>query len=140
MTTPKKKSGKRTPAELDAAQKAIAEGLRKLPAQYVECRGLLHAWETLNDYRITGTKGQRTARFLRKDLQCMRGCGVIRRDTFLLRFSRGEPIISEKLNSSYTYPADYQLPSVPRGVKRQVVVYQEQFRRAIKAAGHKFEG
>lgn len=124
-----------TQAELDAAQKRIAKGLRTLPAQYVQCRGMLHAWKVLNDFRMTGQKGQKGPRFLRRDLECMRGCGVVRHDTFLLRFVGGEPIISEKLHAAYTYPDDYQIPGIPRGVKRHVIVYQEQFRRAMEAAG-----
>lgn len=124
-----------TQKELDEAQVRIAEGLKKLPEQYVECRGMLHAWEVLNDFRMTGQHGQRGPRFLRRDLQCMRGCGVVRHDTFLLRFHRGEPLISEKLHSSYTYPDDYQIPGIPRGVKRHTIVYQEQFRRAMEHAG-----
>lgn len=124
-----------TPQELDEAQKRVAAGLKTLPEQYVQCRGMLHAWEVLNDFRITGTKGQKGPRFLRRDLTCMRGCGTVRHDTFLLRFSRGEPLISEKLHSSYSYPDDYQIPGIPRGVKRHVIVYQEQFRRAMEAAG-----
>jgi hypothetical protein len=124
-----------TQKELDEAQKRIASGLRDLPAQYVQCRGMLHAWEVLNDFRITGAQNQRGPRFLRRDLTCMRGCGTVRHDTFLLRFVAGEPMISEKLHASYTYPEDYQIPGIPRGVKRQVIVYQEQFRRAMEAAG-----
>lgn len=122
--------------EVDAAQERVAEGLRKLPEAYIECRGMLHAWRVLNDFRILNSTIEGGPRFLRRDLECIRECGVVRHDTFLLRFVKGEPQISEKVRSHYTYPQDYQMSDVPRGIKRQVVVYNEQFRRAMsKAAG-----
>lgn len=125
-----------TPQQRDAAQRVVAKGLQTLPDNYVECRGMMHAWRVLNDFRIMDSPTQNGPRFLRRDLTCTRDCGVVRHDTFLLRFVRGEPQISEKVRAHYTYPDDYQMPGVPRGVKRQVVVYQEQFRRAMeKAAG-----
>ena len=131
---------RKTAKELDEAQKRVAEGLKGLPSNYVQCRGMLHAWEVLNDFRMTGVATQRGPRFLRRDLTCMRGCGTVRHDTFLLRFVAGEPMISEKLHASYTYPEDYQIPGIPRGVKRHVIVYQEQFRRVMEAAGGAMPG
>lgn len=125
---------KSTRQELEEAQIRIAEGLKKLPEQYIECRGMLHAWEVLNDFRLTSANVP-GPRFLRRDLRCMRGCGVVRHDTFLLRFQRGEPIISEKLHSHYSYPDDYQMPGIPRGVKRSTIIWQESFRRAMENAG-----
>lgn len=125
---------KRSEQELNQAQRKVVAGLRKLPDSYVQCRGMMHAWEVLNDFRITGTPGERGPRFLRRDLECMR-CTTVRHDTYLLRFVKGEPLISEKAHASYTYPENYQIPGIPRGVKRHVIVYQEQFRRAMEAAG-----
>lgn len=120
---------------VDEAETRIADALKHSKSVYVECRGMRHAWEVLNDFHMLENHGS-GPRFLRQDLECMRGCGVVRHDTFLVRFVAGEPRISEKLHSGYTYPEDYQIPGIPRGVKRFTIYHQERFRRAMeKVAG-----
>lgn len=118
-----------TKAELDEAQKVIARGLKKLPDNFLDCRDLTHNWDKVQDYRPqqqTMEGGSRISPLLYRLLECNR-CGATRTDVIYKR-------TGERLSVSMKYPEGYQMPGVPRGVKRSTILRQESVRRANMAA------
>lgn len=105
----------------DAANTFSAR-LRDLPEKWVSCRDMRHAWATLNDFHVTG-KGHVQ---IQRQLVCMR-CETVRFEVYE-RTATG----LDKVGQSYGYPDGYQIPGVPRGVKPQAIIQQEQYRRAME--------
>lgn len=110
------------------AAKLLTENLQKLPANWVNCRDMMHAWSILNDFHVAG-KISRTS-IIKRELVCMR-CETVRHEEYeMTRWGLN------KTYQSYSYPQGYQIPGVPRGVKPKAIVQQEQYRRAMeKVAG-----
>jgi len=122
LSMPKKKL---TPEQL--AVRDLANGLARLPDNWVMCRDMRHAWSVEHDFWVEPSQsvGRRTES-IRRELVCMR-CGTFRVEHYLSgRYGL------DKVSQSYVYPTDYQIPGVPRGVKPSSVVQQEQFRRAME--------
>ena len=122
----KKKPSPYAPGSPAAA--TFASHLRDLPTEWVTCRDMRHAWATLNDFHVTGKEGG----FVRvqRELICMR-CETVRYEVYDQTRTG-----LDKVSQSYGYPDGYQLAGVPRGVKPQAIIQQEQYRRAMeKVAG-----
>lgn len=103
----------------------LADALQHLPEQWVMCRDMRHAWRVMNDFHVTKSD-RRIAQEIRRELVCMR-CETVRVEAYhQSRFGL------EKVAQGYRYPEHYQIKGVPRGVKPQSIVQQEQFRRAME--------
>jgi hypothetical protein len=107
------------------ARARLKRGLAKVPDEYLRCRDLLHAWDTVEDFTIVD------ASTIERSLCCSR-CGTLRWDSFT---ATSEGLVKDR--SRYAYPQDYQLANVPRGVKPGVFVRGELFRRHGKDARRK---
>lgn len=103
----------------------LANALQDLPENWLICRDMRHAWEVSQDFHVvkqTGTKVQH----LRRTLSCLR-CETLRNERYIIsRYG------VEKEGQSYTYPDQYQLEGIPRGVKPSSIVQAEQYRRAME--------
>lgn len=127
---PKKKP--LTKDEIAEAQAKVAEGLKQLPENFLDCRDLKHSWQKQANYRPreqhmepgTGQVKTRVSPLLYRNLVCTR-CGTGRTDVIYAR-------TYERLSVSYTYPENYQMPGVPRGVKSSTILRQESVRRAME--------
>lgn len=103
----------------------LAESLKALPSNWVMCRDVRHAWSVLNDFHVTGKQGGFPV--IQRELVCMR-CETVRYEWY-----EQTKVGLDKVGQSYGYPEGYQIPGVPRGVKPQSIVQQEQYRRAMEA-------
>ena len=83
--------------------------VQALPPEFLACRSLRHAWnptsfralEPDEDFdRPSGIK-----QVIRRELECMRGCDVVRQDFF---GRNGGTVPFVKLRTRYGYPDDYQ--------------------------------
>lgn len=112
--------------------KQIRAKVKDLNENFLDCRdpGLRHAWMRLNDFHVmeqsveAGSKGKIV--LLGREEVCGR-CDTIKRERFQVT-KQGV----EKIGQSYDYPQGYLMPGVPRGVTPSVIVYQEQYRRAME--------
>jgi len=103
----------------------LAHALMELPEEWVICRDMRHAWNVLNDFHVTKSD-KRYSQEIRRELVCMR-CATVRNETYHHgRFGL------EKVSQNYGYPEHYQIKGVPRGVKPQSIVQEEQYRRAME--------
>ena len=111
----------------------LATALMGLPDNWVICRDMRHAWDVLVDFHVTeGTK--RVIQEVRRELMCLR-CETQRLETYHLgRFGL------EKVAQHYRYPEHYQIKGVPRGVKPQSIIQQEQFRRSMERVAESAKG
>lgn len=126
----------RTYKSNSAAARALAKGLTILPDTWVMCRDMRHAWSVDEDFHVEpGQVEGRKIQRLRRMLVCMR-CETRRIETY----AKGRYGL-DKIGQYYVYPVgdgglSYQIQGVPRGVKPQSIVQQEQYRRAMeKIAG-----
>lgn len=130
MPAPRK--AKQTRADASAV-KDFRDGLKKLPDAYIECRDMRHSWYVSHDFHVApdSTEGGRVV-LLDRVLSCTR-CPKTRTQ----HFKQGRYGL-EKLGETTWSPKDYRIPGIPRGVKTQIIVQQEAYRRAIeKATGAK---
>lgn len=120
---------KRRYAQDEQAAADLANALMDLPDDWVMCRDMRHAWHVLEDFHVVTTQA-RHIQELGRTLICLR-CNTLRVETYHAgRFGL------DKVRQHYTYPENYQIKGVPRGVKPQSIVQQEQYRRAMeKVAG-----
>jgi hypothetical protein len=100
------------------AARRLKRGLTGVPDNYLLCRDLLHAWDVVSDFHITDHNS------IERTLQCSR-CSTIRYDSFS---TSQDGLVKDR--SRYSYPQDYQLKNVPRGVKPGVFVRGELFKRS----------
>lgn len=108
----------------------LAEELQHLPDNWVQCRDMRHAWDVVEDFHVTISKGSRIQE-IKRVLVCAR-CETFRHETYNLTRSG-----LEKVRQHYEYPEHYQIKGVPRGVKPQALVQAEQYRRVMeKVADH----
>jgi hypothetical protein len=104
------------------AKARLKRGLAHVPDEYLRCRDLLHSWVTVRDFTIV------SGSTIERSLVCSR-CGTLRYDSFT---ATSDGLVKDR--SRYSYPQDYQLVNVPRGVKPGVFVRGELFRRHGKDA------
>lgn len=121
----------------NAESKEMATSFRGLSDKFLDCRdpGLRHKWDRVNDLHVTEQyrEGGVQVMYLARTEECER-CGTIKEERFVNTRDGGV----EKIGQTYTYPEGYSMPGVPRGVKPSVIVYQEQWRRAMeRVAGAK---
>ena len=116
---------KRRYATDDQAAANLASALTELPDEWVICRDMRHAWEVLVDFHVTESKGRSWSE-LRRVLTCGR-CMTHRIEVY----HHGRYGL-DKVGQHYKYPEHYQIKGVPRGVKPQSIVQEEQFRRAME--------
>ena len=118
-----------------AAARTLATGLSKLPENWVMCRDMRHAWAVHEDFHVepSQTVGRRIES-VRRVLACMR-CNTFRVE----HYSKGRYGL-DKTSQYYQYPENYQMPGVPRGVKPQSIIQQEQYRRAMEKAANAEKG
>lgn len=125
MPTPKRYSTDQ------AAARDLAKGLTKLPDNWVMCRDMRHAWSIEHDFFVEPSQVVgRKIESIRRELVCMR-CGTMR----IERYTKGKYGL-DKVGQHYQYPDHYQIPGVPRGVKPQSIIQQEQYRRAMEKAAN----
>ncbi len=114
------------------AAKRLADNLKTLPDSWVQCRDMMHAWAILNDFHVAG-KINRVS-IIKRELVCMR-CGCVRFEDYeMTKWGLN------KVGQQYNYPAGYQIPGVPRGVKPKAIVQQEQYRRAMEKVANAERG
>lgn len=113
-----------------AANKDLINRIKGLESTYLDCRdpGLRHAWKLLNDMHVTQMSKEKggIVQGLGRESQCLR-CSTVKHERFVVT-KQG----IEKIGQSYEYPEGYLMPGIPRGVKPSVVIYQEQYRRAME--------
>lgn len=116
---------KRYTADAKAA-KTLATGLTKLPDNWMACRDMRHAWSVEEEFHVEPSQViGRKIQSIRRILVCMR-CETRRIENYVAgRYGL------DKVGQHYVYPNDYQIPGVPRGVKPQSIIQQEQYRRAM---------
>lgn len=103
----------------------LANALMELPDNWIQCRDMRHAWGVIEDFHVHTSQG-RKIRELRRVLGCVR-CSTLRIEIYHVgRFGL------DKVRQHYTYPDHYQIKGVPRGVKPQSIVQNEQYRRALE--------
>lgn len=113
------------------AIKVFKRGIEKLDDNQLACRDMRHAWQVEENYRAIPSQSEGKSRqLIRRTLACSRDCETRRIETYALtRYGL------EKIAQSYSYFDGYQIAGAPRGVKPSVIIQQESFRRAMKAAG-----
>lgn len=109
----------------DQAAADLANALTHLPDKWVMCRDMRHSWDVVEDFHVTMRSG-RSVQEIARVLGCMR-CMTHRREIYHQgRFGL------DKVSQTYSYPENYQIKGVPRGVKPQSIIQQEQFRRSME--------
>lgn len=137
MATPKKAAAKaekpKAPMTKAAAARSFARRLQSLPDAYIECRDMRHSYVITHDFHaVPGTIEGAKVVLLDRVLGCTR-CPKTR----VQHFKQGRYSL-EKLGETVSTPKDYSIPGIPRGVKTQIIVQQEAYRRAMeKATGAK---
>lgn len=99
--------------------------LMDLPEEWVICRDVRHAWDVQQDFHVTHRQGRKVLQIGRV-LICMR-CKTLRVETYV-HTADG----LDKTGQGYRYPEHYQIKGVPRGVKPQWIIHEEQYRRAME--------
>lgn len=129
MTTPKR-------YEYDKAAAALlSTSLKGLPDKWVVCRDMRHAWAVEQDfYVIPQSQVGKKLKHIARVLVCMR-CTTYRHETYVQTRTG-----LEKTGQTYEYPAGYQIPGVPRGVKPSHIVQQEMFRRSMEKVANAAAG
>lgn len=107
----------------------LADALQELPDNWIMCRDMRHAWEVDQDFHVTKAKGGKATE-IKRTLACLR-CGTGRVETY-----HSTKWGLEKVAQHYTYPDNYQIKGVPRGVKPSFIVQGEQYRRAMEKITH----
>lgn len=108
----------------------LANALTELPDNWVMCRDVRHAWSILEDFHVHLQQGKQIQE-LRRVLACVR-CQTLRIEIYHVgRFGL------DKVRQHYGYPDNYQIKGVPRGVKPQSIIQQEQYRRAMEKVARK---
>lgn len=107
------------------AADALATALTGLPDDWVMCRDMRHAWTVVNDFHVTDRRGKRIM-MIARELGCMR-CATLRKENYV---HNGYGL--DKVSQHYVYPDGYQMKGVPRGVKPQAIIQEEQFRRTME--------
>lgn len=103
----------------------LATALMDLPDDWVMCRDMRHAWAVVEDFHVTERKGTRVQTIARI-LGCIR-CATLRKETYV---HNGYGL--DKIGQGYQYPEGYQIKGVPRGVKPQAIIQEEQYRRSME--------
>lgn len=117
----------------DRAAADLANALMELPDNWVMCRDMRHAWSVLEDFHVHIAQGQKIQE-LRRVLHCLR-CQTLRIEIYHVgRYGL------DKVRQHYTYPDNYQIKGVPRGVKPQSIVQQEQYRRSMERIANSSQG
>lgn len=135
---PKKELKATSPYQQKKARDLLTRRLQEMPENWVNCRDMRHAWAVENDFHVVEQKqekGGRRTMHVGRDLICMR-CPTIRHEVYIVTRYDG----LEKVSQSYSYPEGYQIPGVPRGVKPQSIIQQEQYRRAMEKVAHAARG
>lgn len=117
----------------EQAANQLAEALTHLPDPWIICRDMRHAWNVLVDFHVTQGKGRNWTE-LRRILSCGR-CETERIEVY----HHGRYGL-DKVGQHYKYPEHYQIKGVPRGVKPQSIVQEEQFRRAMERIASSAKG
>ena len=115
------------------AAEDLANALQDLPDNWVMCRDMRHAWTVLDDFHVAVRQGSKIQE-IRRTLLCLR-CATSRREVY----HQGTYGL-DKVAQHYTYPDNYQIKGVPRGVKPQSIIQQEQWRRAMEKIASKAKG
>lgn len=115
------------------AADALANALMDLPDDWVICRDMRHAWSVIDDFHVTERNG-RHVRTIARTLGCMR-CMTLRLETYV---HNGYGL--DKTSQHYKYPEGYQIKGVPRGVKPQAIIQEEQFRRSMERIASQAKG
>lgn len=110
-----------------AAASRLASALTELPENWIACRDFMHAWTVENDFHVVPPDHSRRKQLeIARTLVCTR-CETIRKEVYIQ-----ERFGLNKIAQSYSYPENYQIPGVPRGVKPKSIVQAEQYRRAME--------
>jgi hypothetical protein len=125
-------------------KKELTEGRNRLIAELREksetsliCRSLRHAWSQHNAARLIPPRTKRDLPVIRMDFVCERGCDVVRHDTLVVRaMPDGSYSVVERLPAYYSYPEDYPIPGIPRGVQPSTIIWQEYVRRQQEEIAH----
>lgn len=113
------------------AAQALRENLRTIPDNRLACRQYRHAWDDHAEFQTHVVKGSRTPH-LRLEMSCMRGCGVILREIYIV--TRASGIERVQRVTDYSGAKGYLFPGVPRGVKPLTILQQERYRRSMERA------
>jgi hypothetical protein len=116
-----------------AVRAAVARKLRGQKNEFLQCRDLRHSWVITTDFHVVTPQDGDAATRLVRDLRCSR-CRTERRDVFAPT-RHGV----EKIGAAYSYPEDYKIAGIPRGVKPQAMIRQEEYRRVLEAAKRKIQ-
>lgn len=112
----------------DEAVAALATALTRLPDNWIQCRDMRHAWKVRQDFHVEESEpGTRQLTQIGRTLECTR-CKTHRVEHYVSRNGIG----LEKVKQYYMYPDGYQIHGVPRGVKPQSIVQEEQYNRAME--------
>lgn len=125
-----------------AGPKATAEVAARfttLPDNFLDCRdpGLRHAWMRLNNFHVVGKQrkdGIGIVQDVRRESVCGR-CEAVKTEHFYMSKTG-----LTKYRNSYHYQEGYLLAGIPRGVTPSLVIYQEQYRRAMEEVAHAAAG
>ena len=107
-----------------ASNRAVKNGLKNQPNDFLACRDMRHAWDVSTDYFLAEDDN-----CIIRELECMR-CHACRRDSF--QIARDRRLVRN--GTSYTYPEGYLMKGVPRGNKSQDLVRGEIYRRMLAQA------
>jgi hypothetical protein len=126
-----------TKRQLSEGRARLASEISKKSATVLKCRSLRHAWDQQNAARLINPQTRRDLPLLRIDFRCERGCDVVRHDYLIVRkLSDGSLSVIERLPTSYTYPEEYPIPGIPRGVQSSTIIWQEFVRRQAEKIAH----
>jgi hypothetical protein len=97
--------------------------------RFTACRDFRHAWAVENDYHVYKQYQERGRRsmYVARDLVCMR-CTTMRHEVYLATKTRG----LERVSTSYSYPAGYQVQGIPAGTTAQNILAQIRYREAME--------
>lgn len=92
-----------------------------LPQEYLNCRSLRHAWNTTSFRALEPddpfVKPSGIKQVIRRELECMRGCEVVRQDYF---GRNGGTEQFTRVRVRYGYPGEYQFQTALHTKERPV--------------------
>jgi hypothetical protein len=107
---------------------SLATALKGYSDIYLDCRGIQHRWEIIDDLHVT--EKIENGELVERHLEC-ENCTTLRRDRFLMRMDRWSVRRLQVLGAVYKYPEDYLLSEMGSAESPREVLRSEQLRRAM---------
>lgn len=105
----------------------VAEQIRDLSMETLECRSLRHAWKRVGHfYAVEVEGGVRGAIYVERKIECARGCGVFRHELYRIHKTH-----LERLTNAYRYPKTYPIHGSKKGLPFKGMIEFEVYLREM---------